>query len=134
MHLWRTQKMTNLWPLSNPSIHKNEQTIDLFLKKTKESVDMWQILRPPPHVYIPLPCGRNKCMVPYVLAVIQIFFSVLEKITILLYEQNKPIIKILLKHISKPWNCGSSVKVNGISDGIFWNFIWQNATNVYYTK
>ena len=39
-----------------------------------------------------------------------------------------------LKDISKPENCGSSVKVNSISDGIHWNFMWQNATNVYYTS
>ena len=54
-------------------------------------------------------------------------FSVSEKITILLFEQNKPINKILLKDISKPGKCGSPVKVNGISDGILWNFVGQNA-------
>ena len=47
------------------------------------------------------------------------FFFVLEKITILLFERNKPIIKIFLKDTSKPLNCGWSVKVNGISDGVY---------------
>ena len=28
----------------------------------------------------------------------------------------------------------TSVKVNSISDGILWNFMRQNGTNVYYTK
>ena len=28
----------------------------------------------------------------------------------------------------------SLVKVNSISDGILWNFMRQNGTNVYYTK
>ena len=60
-------------------------------------------------------------MVPYMFAVYE--FSVLEKIIILLFERDKPIIKILLKDISKPYKCGSSVKVNGMSDGIFWNFM-----------
>ena len=47
------------------------------------------------------------------------FFFVLEKITILLFEKNKPIIKIFLKDTSKPLNYGWSVKVNGISDGVY---------------
>ena len=42
------------------------------------------------------------------------FFFVLEKITILLFERNKPIIKILLKDFSKRYNCGSLVKVNAL--------------------
>ena len=46
-----------------------------------------------------------------------------ENITILLFERNKSIIKILLKDTSKLQNCGSSVKVNGISDGILWDFM-----------
>ena len=54
-------------------------------------------------------------------------FSVSEKITILLFEQNKPVNKILLKDISKPDKCGPPVKVNGISDGTIWNFVGQNA-------
>ena len=54
---------------------------------------------------------------------VNVLESVLEKITILLFEQNKPIIKILLKDISNSYNCGLSVKVNGISDGILCNFI-----------
>ena len=56
-------------------------------------------------------------MVPYMFAVYE--FSVSEKITILLFEQS-----ILLKDISKPYKYGSSVKVNGISDGILRNFMW----------
>ena len=52
-------------------------------------------------------------------------FSVLEKNIILLFERNKPIIKFLLKDIPKPYKYGSSVKVDGISDGILWNSIWQ---------
>ena len=62
-----------------------------------------------------------------------IFFSVLEKFTILLFEGNKPIIKILLKDISKPYNCGSSVKLNGISDAILWNFMPLMFTILVYT-
>ena len=54
-------------------------------------------------------------------------FSVPEKITILLFEQNKPINKILLTDISKSDKCGPPVKVNGISDGTLWNFVRQNA-------
>ena len=50
------------------------------------------------------------------------FFSVLEKISILLFERNKPIIKMFLKNTSKPENCGSSVTVNEIKDGILWTF------------
>ena len=38
--------------------------------------------------------------------------------------------KTLLSHK----NYGSSVKVNVISDGLCWHFVWQNATNVYYTN
>ena len=45
-----------------------------------------------------------------------------------MFEQNKPVIKILLKSISKPYKCGSLLKVNSISDGIPWNFLWQNAS------
>ena len=49
-------------------------------------------------------------MVPYMFVVYK--FSVLEKITILLFERNTPIIKILLKDISKPYKCGLSVFEN----------------------
>lgn len=41
---------------------------------------------------------------------------------------------MLLKDTPKPYNCGSSVEVNDISDSILWNFVWQNATNIYFTK
>ena len=37
----------------------------------------------------------------------------------MLFEQNKLVIKILLKDTSKTLNYGSSVKVNGISDGVY---------------
>ena len=53
----------------------------------------------------------------------EMIFFVSENITILLFERNKSIIKILLKDTSKLQNCGSSVKVNGISDGILWDFM-----------
>ena len=54
-------------------------------------------------------------------------FPVLETITILLFEQNKPIIKISIAVISKPYNCRSSVEVNSITDDIILNFKWLNA-------
>ena len=54
-------------------------------------------------------------------------FPVLEKYTILLFERNKPIIKIPFTDTSKPYNCGSSVKVNSINDDILLNFKWLNA-------
>ena len=53
---------------------------------------------------------------------------------ILLLEWNKPIIKILVTDLSKPYKCGSTVKVNVISHGILRNFMWQNAANVYDTN
>ena len=92
-------KNAHLWPPTscNPS-------------SLSTKMNMWQILRPLPHKVIPLPCGHHKFMVSYM-------FAVCEKITIMLFEQNKPIIKILLKDICNPYNCGSSVKVNGICDG-----------------
>ena len=40
-------------------------------------------------------------------------------------EPNKPIIKILFKKTSDPQNCGSSVKVNRISDGILEFYVEQ---------
>ena len=46
----------------------------------------------------------------------------------------KPTIKMMFKDTSKPYNCGSSVKVNTISDGTLWNFMWNNATNSYYIQ
>ena len=73
-----------------------------------------------------------KCTVSYVFAVYEFF--VLEKTTIMLLERDKPVIKTLRKDVSKPYECGSSVKVNGISDGTLWNFMWRNAANVYGTK
>ena len=82
-----------------------------------------------PNVTILLPCGRHKCMAPYMFAVYE--FSVLEKITILMFGRNKPIIKIMLKDISMLYKCGSSVKVNDMSYNILWNFMWQNAAKVY---
>ena len=48
-----------------------------------------------------------------------ILFSALEKMTILLFEQNKPTTKVLFKDTFKPQKCGSSVKLNGISDGVY---------------
>ena len=72
-------------------IPKNLQ--QMFYLKTKESADVTNFKT------IRLPCGR---MVPDVVTVIRVFFSVLEKIATLLFEGNKPIIKTLLKDISKP--------------------------------
>ena len=37
----------------------------------------------------------------------------------MLLEQNKPVIKKLLKDTSKPRNYGSLVKVNNITDGVY---------------
>ena len=36
-----------------------------------------------------------------------------------MFEQNKALIKILLKDTFKPYSCGLSVKVNDISDGVY---------------
>ena len=58
------------------------------------------------------------------------FFSVLEKIIIILFQQNKPNFKILLKDTYKPYNYGWLVKVSSISDGMLRNFIWSNAIDV----
>ena len=120
IRLWKPQNMTNfVTPNILPSSSKIYKYI--FYLKIKKSANTWQILRT-------LPCGLHKCMVLYLVLWYE-FFSVLEKITILLFERNKLIIKTLLKDISR-----LSVRVNSISDGIRWNFIWQNAINVYYTK
>ena len=118
IRLWQPQNMTNfVTPNKLPSSSKINKYI--FYLKTKKSAKTWQIFRT-------LPCGLHKCMVPYLVLWYE-FFSVLEKITILLFEQNKSIIKTLLEDTSR-------LSVNSISDGIGWNFIWQNAINVYYTK
>ena len=118
IRLWQPQNMTNfVTPNILPSSSKINKYI--FYLKTKKSAKTWQIFRT-------LPCGLHKCMVPYLVLWYE-FFSVLEKITILLFERNKPIIKTLLEDTSR-------LSVNSISDGIGWNFIWQNAINVYYTK
>ena len=118
IRLWQPQNMTNfVTPNILPSSSKINKYI--FYLKTRKSANTWQILRT-------LPCGLHKCMVPYLVLWYE-FFSVLEKITILLFEQNKSIIKTLLEDTSR-------LSVNSISDGISWNFIWQNAINVYYTK
>ena len=58
------------------------------------------------------------------------FSSVLEKITIIWFERNKPNFKILLKDTYKPHNCGWLVKVSSISDGMLRNFIWSNAIDI----
>ena len=118
IRLWQPQNMTNfVIPNILPSSSKINKYI--FYLKTKKSAKTWQIFRT-------LPCGLYKCMVPYLVLWYE-FFSVLEKITTLLFERNKPIIKTLLEDTSR-------LSVNSISDGIGWNFIWQNAINVYYTK
>ena len=118
IRLWQPQNMTNfVTPNILPSSSKIYKYI--FYLKTKKSANTWQILRT-------LPCGLHKCMVPYLVLWYE-FFSVLEKTTILLFEQNKSIIKTLLEDTSR-------LSVNSISDGISWNFIWQNAINIYYTK
>lgn len=69
-----------------------------------------------------LPCECHKCIITYAFAMISIF-SVLEKIITLLFEQNKPNIKILLKDTSALYHSESSVEVNSISYGILWNFL-----------
>ena len=100
IHLWQPQKMTNVM-----TFHSQKWTMDLLFKNKR----IWRhvtnfkttIHTSLSHVDIPVPCGCHECMVPYVFAVIW-NFSILEKITILLFAQNKPIIKILLKDISKP--------------------------------
>ena len=123
---WRRNTTSNYWigcnfkPLRGHTfmtVTKNDQFCDLPRPlRVTNSADMWQILRPPTHATIPIPCVHHLYD-----------FFVLEKITILLFERNKPIIKILLKEISKPCKYGSSVKVNGILyfDAILWNFMTE---------
>ena len=118
-----------VWP-PTPCICKNEQ--EIFCLKTKI---IWKHLKkfktpPPHHFYVDI---MNVWLYgPFRVSCDMNFFLFLEKTIILLFEQS--IIKILLKHTSKPKCCGSSVKVNSISDCILWNFLWNNVFNVYYTK
>ena len=94
---------TTKWPISwlpHP-LHLQKWTIGLLFKNKRICRHVTNFKNPPPCGH-PLSYGRHKSVVPYVLAVIWFFFSGLEKISILLFECNKPIIKILLKDISKP--------------------------------
>ena len=117
IHLWRSQKMVN-YVIPNP-LHLQKWTIDILFKNKK----IWKYVtkfkdlpsRPHPlppfpapqtHLHALLPCGHHKCVFFEVFTVIWFFFC-LEKITTLLFERNKPIVKILLKYTSKPQNCGS---------------------------
>ena len=120
--LWRPQQMWITYPF-----HMQNWTIGLSFKNKKICKHVEK-----PHSH-PLPFRPHKCMVPYKFMRYE-FFSVLQKITFLFFEQKVPIVKMLLKDTSKPYNCGSSVEVNDISDSILWNFVWQNATNIYFTK
>ena len=136
IHLWRPQKITNFvtlpCPVSPPPSAKLNNRSSVWKNKNLQTCDKF---------WDPSPCGHtppHKCMVSYA-CLLWDELSVLERNTILLFERNKPIIKIFLKDISKPHKCGSSVKINGISDGILFNFMWQkmlpyDAANVCHTK
>ena len=98
-----------------------------FASKQKKSASTWQILRPPPsHPSL----HPTSMWTSYIYGTLSVccdmnFFSDFEKITIMWFKQNKPIIKIMLNDTSKSpklQNSGSLVKVNSISDGILWNF------------
>ena len=51
-----------------------------------------------------------------------------------LKQSSKHCLKTFLSQSVSQSVCGLSVKENGVSDSILWNFIRQNATNVYCTK
>ena len=75
IHSWRSQKMTNFMTphvLCHP-LHLQKWTIDLLLK-IKSICRHLTDFETPPHEAIPLLCGRHKCMVPYMFAVIWIFW------------------------------------------------------------
>ena len=95
-HPW-LQKMTNfVTALPILSTRKNEQYIfGSFVWKQKNGRHMKHFKAPSIYLH----CGRQKCMVLYVFALTWIF-TALEKMIILLLEENKPIINIWLKDIS----------------------------------
>ena len=74
IHLWYPQKMINCVSL-NP-FYLQKWTMNFFKKNQKQSSNTWQTLRPPPTT--PFPCGRHKCIAPYVFAMILIFFLLAE--------------------------------------------------------
>ena len=127
---WRRNTTSNYWigcnfkPLKGHTFMtatKNDQFCDLPRPlRVTNSADMWQILRRicrhVTNFKTPTTCDHPNSMCTSF-----VWIFVLEKITILLFEQNKPIIKILLKEISKPCKYGSSVKVNGI----LWNTLLE---------
>ena len=82
-----------------PPISTKENNRSFAYKQ--KSIQTWdKFYDPPPrHVSIAIPCGRPECMGLYMFAVIWIFCF--RENTILLFERNKLIIKILLKDISK---------------------------------
>ena len=112
-------------------LHLQKWTIDILFKNKTICKHVSNFKTPSPTA---LPCGCHKYMLPYVFPVIWVFFAVLEKLPSCCLNETRTVTKILLKGTSKPWNCGSSNKVNSIIDGILWNFIWQNRRDVYYTK
>ena len=99
IYLRRAQKNTNF--VTSHSLHPQKWTIDLSFKNKKicrhvtnfkSTSSMWTS-----HFYVGVINVLSlTCLLWYG------FCSVLEKITILLFERNKPIIGILLKDISTP--------------------------------
>ena len=129
IYLWGPQIMTNC--VTPNTLHLQKLTINLLSKANKiwrHLTNIWTLH--PHHFYADvINIWSLTCLLWY-----DFFFSVLEKISILLFERNKPIIKILFKDTFELCNCGSSVKVNRISDSTLWIFVWKNANNAYCNK
>ena len=70
----------------------------------------------------------------YFFTVILDFFCYRKKLPSCCLNETSQSLKYCLKTFLSHKNCESSVEVNGTIDAIYWYFMGQNATNVYYTK
>ena len=126
-NLWHLQKKTNCVTPKPPNLQN--QIIDLFLKK---SANTWQNFNPP----LPSLFYVNIINVWFLTCLLWYeFFSVLEKITILLLKRNKPNFIILLVIAYCLIYCLLPIlwivsQVASIMNGILWNFICQKSIDV----
>ena len=106
-----------LHPVPHP-FHLQKWTIDLSCKSKRICRQTCDQFWDPPYVDIPFPYGQHKYMVPYMFARIGIFLfqKKLPSCCLNKSQSSKHCLKTFLR---------SLVKVNGISDGILWNFMWQ---------
>ena len=122
------------WPPSPPNpLHLQKWTTDLLSRNKKQPArkHVTKFKTPlPPHFYVDV----INVLSPTCLLWYEFFFFCFRKNYYPVVWTNKPIKKVLLKDTSKPWHCEFSAKVNTISNGILWNFMWNSATNAYYTK